>query len=322
MATPGSERDWRWWAVAAGLLSGFFDAAAMKYVGVRFEANGYDVMLLVGAYFGGSFAVLGYLLALNVAGRRREQRAAAVIEEQLKAINAAQARVAQSEKLAALGQLSASIAHEVRNPLAVIRSAAQGIAETLPASDKPGHETCSFITTEIDRLTSVTSSLLTFARPLQLERRRIAADEILSRARFLARDLLAEKELELNDADAARLPEIEVDPDLLSQVVLGLLSNAAAAAPRGSRIDLAAAAAGDAVEISVRDHGAGVAPELRSRIFEPFFTTRPEGTGLGLAIARQVVESHGGRIEVREAEPRGARFVIRLPLPLQPALAA
>ena len=316
------ERDWRWPAAAAGLLAGFFDAGLMAYFGVRFEANGYDMLLPVGAYFGVSFAVLGYLLAANFSARRRERHAAAVIERQLKAINAAQARVAQSEKLAALGQLSASIAHEVRNPLAVIRSAAQGIAEGLPPGDAAAQQTCSFIAAEIDRLTSVTSSLLTFARPLHLERRKVPASEIFGRARVLAHDLLAAKGLQLIAETEPHLPLLEVDADLLSQVVLGLVSNAAAAAPPQSNIRLAAHTSAGSVELSVSDGGSGVAPELRARIFEPFFTTRPDGTGLGLAVARQVVEAHGGKIDVHDVEPRGARFVIYLPASPAAALAA
>jgi two-component system NtrC family sensor kinase len=96
-------------------------------------------------------------------------------------------------------------------------------------------------------------------------------------------------------------------------VLLGLLANAAAAAPSGGEVGLAAAASDGAVELAVADSGPGVPPELRARIFEPFFTTRPRGTGLGLAVARQIVEAHGGRIEVGERAGGGARFTVRLP---------
>jgi len=97
------------------------------------------------------------------------------------------------------------------------------------------------------------------------------------------------------------------------QVLLGLLANAAEAAPSGGEVALAATAADGAVEIAVTDSGPGVPPELRGRIFEPFFTTRPRGTGLGLAVARHIVEAHGGRLDVGERAGGGARFTLRLP---------
>ena len=114
--------------------------------------------------------------------------------------------------------------------------------------------------------------------------------------------------------EPAALPAVRVDGDLICQVLLGLLANAAEAAPSGGEVALGAAAADGTVEIAVADSGPGVPPELRARIFEPFFTTRPRGTGLGLAVARQIVEAHGGRIEVGERTGGGARFTLHLPV--------
>src|SRR5207237_1396118 len=221
----------RWWGAAAGVVLAVVDTLTISALGVRFEMNGHHVSPLVGVWFGSSFALLGFLAGYVVEGRRRDRRQAEVIRAQSEAIAATRARLAQTEKLAALGQLAAAVAHEVRSPLAVIRSAAQGLA----------------------------------------------------------------------------------DGDLICQVLLGLLANAAEAAPSGGEVALAAAAADGGVEIAVADSGPGVPPELRARIFEPFFTTRPRGTGLGLAVARQIVEAHGGRIEVGERTGGGARFTLRPP---------
>jgi signal transduction histidine kinase len=268
--------------------------------------GGRDVTALVFVWFGLSFALLGFLLGGVVDAGRREREATA-------ALDAARSRVAQSEKLAALGQLAAAIAHEVRNPLAVVRSAAQGLGETLPAGDVEGHRAASFIVAEVDRLGSVVSSLLAFARPLQLQTRPTDIADVVTRAVTLAGGELAAKRLRLARDDATVLPVVHADGDLVCQVLVGLLSNAVEATPPGGEIVVRTHAANGGVELAVGDGGAGIAPELRARVFEPFFTTRPNGTGLGLAVARQIVEAHGGRIDVGDLPGGGACFTVRLP---------
>jgi two-component system sensor histidine kinase HydH len=324
--TAAADERWhgirlRWWGLAAGVVTGIFDTAALSLLGVTFAVNGWDARPLIAAYFGASFAVLGYLLGALTESQRREARARALVKAQTDAMNVARARLAQSEKLAALGQLAATVAHEVRNPLGVMRSAAQTLTETLPA----GHDAAqasTFIITEIDRLANVVNSLLAFARPLQVDARPIRVGELFDRAVLLVRDELEAKRLQVDRHTGAALPAVQADPDLLSQVLIGLLANAVEAVPPGGAIALDAYGADGAVQISVADSGPGIAPELRARVFEPFFTTRPRGTGLGLAIARQIIEAHGGRIEAGEATGGGARFIITLPAARGTALAA
>lgn len=315
-------RRWRWWGAVAGLVTGLFDAVFMTRLGVSFAMNGYDVTLPVGAYFGISFAVLGYLLGSVAAGRRRDRHAAAVIQAQMETINSARARLMETEKLAALGQLAAAIAHEVRNPLAIMRSAAQGVAESLPDGHDDTRRACSFITTEIDRLTNVVTSLLAFARPPRLRPHAVAVRDLFERAQLLAREGVSAKQVRLRCVDAAGLPPVQADPDLICQVLLGLVANAVEAVPPGAEVTLQAQARDSAVELAVADSGPGVPPELRARIFEPFFTTRPRGTGLGLAVARQIIEAHGGRIDVGERVGGGACFTVSLPVAGSGALAA
>lgn len=310
----------RWWGLAAGLVGGVFDTAVLSLLGVTFAINGWDARPLIAAYFGASFAVLGYLFGALTESQRRERRTSALVHAQAEAMAIARARLAQSEKLAALGQLAATVAHEVRNPLGVMRSAAQTLAETLPAGDPA--QASAFIITEIDRLANVVNSLLAFTRPLQVDARPVRVAELFDRAVLLARDELEAKRLRLERHTAAALPAVQADPDLLSQVLIGLLANAAEAVPPGGAIALDAYAADGAVQLSVADSGPGIAPELRARVFEPFFTTRPHGTGLGLAIARQIVEAHGGRIEAGAVTGGGARFTITLPAARGAALAA
>src|SRR5262249_31628783 len=138
--------------------------------------------------------------------------------------------------------------------------------------------------------------------------------ELLDRAALLAREELTAKRVHLRRRKTEDDATVQVDPDLMSQVLLCLLANAAEAAPSGE-VMLDTTASGRMVEIDVVDSGPGVPPDLRERIFEPFFTTRSRGTGLGLAIARQIVEAHGGRLTVSDGERGGARFALTLPSP-------
>lgn len=317
-AADDDPRPWwrleRWWGFATGIAVGLGDLALTLLLGIRFEMNGLDVTLAALALYGGTFAAAGFLFGLVLEARRRDRRAAAIIAAQMETVAATRARLAQSEKLAALGQLAAAIAHEVRNALGIIRSAAQGLNEGLPAGDADAQRACSFITAEIDRLGSVVSSLLSFARPPRLAPRAVAVDALFDQALLLARQDLDAKDIRVVRAGASSLPDVSADSDLIVQVLLGLLANAADVVPRGGEVRLGARADGDGlVEIDVADSGPGVPEELRGRIFEPFFTTRDKGTGLGLAVARQIVEAHAGRIEVAERPGGGALFRIALP---------
>ncbi len=315
-------RRLKYYLAGAGVALALVDTATLVTLGITFAMNGRDVTALVAAFFGSSFALLGYLIGALIESRRRDREAAAVIREQVETISAARARLVQSEKLAALGQLATAIAHEVRNPLAVIRSAAQGLSEAAAPDDREAQRACAFITAEIDRLSNVIAALLAFARPPQLVPRPVAARALFDRALLLAADELADAGVRVERRDGGDVPAVRADPDLVCQVLLGLLANAAAALAPGGEIALEARGADGTVELAVADSGPGVAPELRQRVFEPFFTTRPRGTGLGLAVARQIVEAHGGRIEVGEGAGGGARFVIRLPASTEAAIAA
>jgi len=314
MAGDESSRDGRlrWVGAALGALTGIADTLAFKWLGTSFAINGQDAMMFAAAWFGGSFAVLGYLLGDAIGGRRREQRASQLIRTQMETINESRAKLIQHEKLAALGQLAAAIAHEVRNPLAVIRSAAQNLRETVSANDLDARRACTFITEEADRLGNLINALLAFARPVHISPVRVTIAHLFERvvsatgaetsARQVRVECPAKREL-----DAI---EVSVDPDLMTQVLVGLVANAIEA---GGEISLEVLANGGRVELAVADTGPGVPAELRGRVFEPFFTTRAAGIGLGLAIARQIVEAHSGSIQVGQSISGGARFSVILP---------
>jgi signal transduction histidine kinase len=294
----------RWAGALVGLSLGAFDTALFSLLGTEFTLAGHDVTLVVSSAFTSSLVGLGFLLGMTSELRRRERTSA-------DALDRARAQIAQSEKLASLGQLASAIAHEVKNPLAIIRSSVQNLGEGLPPQDELSHESARFVLEEIDRLTRVTNSLLAFARPLALERSRVSCASILAKTELLAARMLAERSIVL-ETDASVDAAIEADGDLVCQVLLGLLGNAAEVTPAGGTIRLEGRADGDGIELAVADRGPGVAAELKERIFEPFFTTREAGSGLGLAVARQIVEAHRGAISVEDRAGGGARFAVRL----------
>jgi len=312
----------RWIGTGIGIAVVASDTVLMRALGITFAMNGSDVTLFVAAMYGSSVVLLGYLLGRVIEGRRRDHEQSAIIRSQMEAIEAARARLVQSEKLAALGQLSATIAHEVRNPLAVIRSAAQSLGEGIAGRDAEGERACRFITAEIDRLTSVVGSLLAFARPLRLELKPVAVDELFDGALQLAAPDLTREQVQVARPVPTAPLRVRADVDLVRQVLVGLLVNAVEAVGQRGAITLDARDDDGVIAIEVADSGPGVPAELRTRIFEPFFTTRAKGTGLGLPIARQIVEAHGGKLEVGERRGGGARFVVRLPAAPAAAIAA
>lgn len=304
---------YRIWGLLGGIALGAVDTLMSRAFGIDYRVNGRDAWLLVAGFFGTSFALLGYLLGVVLEGRARDRAQAERIRAQEEDLAAARARLVQSEKLAALGQLAGAIAHEVRNPLAIMRSAAQGVLEDARTPSAEIQRGCEFIIAEIDRLHSVVTSLLAFARPLPLKRGTVRVEELFDRTEQLAREELAGTRIRLARRIGDALPIIDGDSDLLCQALLGLIANANEAMADGGEIVLEASACSGGVEIAVADSGPGIPAELRSRVFEPFFTTREKGTGLGLAVVKQIVTAHAGSVSVHDRPGGGTCFVLRLP---------
>lgn len=303
----------RWRYAGAAFFVGVCYSLTAMLVGLEVRLGGLDVALAVGLLLEVSFATFGYLLGLVVELRREERRAAAAAQIRLRELVEVRERLAQTEKLASLGQLASTVAHEVRNPLAILRSMTQNLAEELPSRDRKAQAVCRDLMEEIDRLASVTSRLVDFANPVTVRAERLELKGLSERVRQLARSALVDRrrvDIQLDGADGV---DIEADGDLLCQVLLGLVENAVAASPPGGRITLGWRETASGVEVSVDDEGDGVPEDLRERVFEPFFTTRHEGHGLGLAVARHLVEVHGGTIRVEDSSKGGARFQIDMP---------
>ena len=312
---PAARKWWRlggWQIALAGFLLGVLDTYMALEWGLEFRRGDQDATLFVGAFLSISFGLFGLLLGMMLQSRRRERKARRQLQENLERTARIQARLAQTEKLASLGQMASVLAHEVRNPLAIVRSMLQNLSEE-PVSEEV-RVACDQMIEEIDRLKHVSGSMLRFARPLRLKLNAVMAQEIVERVRLLVRPLLEGRciDFQVNDSESCPL-QIDADADLICQALLGLLSNAAQATAQGGKIQLRCQAAKSGVEFTVSDDGPGIAEEIRERIFEPFFTTRRDGNGLGLAVARQIVEAHGGRLQADAGRGGGACFRIRLP---------
>lgn len=213
-ASLGATDRLKWILCVAGIALALGDVATVRWLGARFTMNGHDASVLVLFWFGVSFAVLGFLLGDSMAARHREERAADTIRRQMEELTKSRAQLEQSEKLVALGKLATTIAHEVRNPLAVIRSAAQNLAEMHPPRED-ARRSSAFITAEVDRLSNLVNSLLAFARPVRLAPRQVAVRDLFERVRILAAEELASRNVGLRIADAGSAT-VNADSDLMS----------------------------------------------------------------------------------------------------------
>jgi len=228
--------------------------------------------------------------------------------------------LARRESLAAIGEMAAAVAHEIKNPLAGIAGAVKVLGRDFPAGDERT-EIVTEIQNQVRRLDETIRELLTFARP---PRPRPAALELREFCERMLRVLQEEPDLKGHRLDVQVAPEIQVraDPQLLENILLNLLLNAGQAlGTRTGSIVLRARESGDRVHISVEDDGPGIAKDVLPRLFKPFFTTKTRGTGLGLAIVRKFVLAMGGKIEVQAGAGRGAVFTVVLPRPKEPARA-
>lgn len=226
----------------------------------------------------------------------------------------------RSERLAAIGRMSAHVTHEVRNPLASIGLNAELLEVMVKEGGMTGgaleeaHALSRAIGREVDRLTAITEEYLRFARLPRPELGPEDTAELLgSIASFVRRDLeLAHVEIRVQVP--AELPRILVDRDQIRQAILNLVRNAKESMPEGGTVELEAALEAEVVAIVVRDHGVGIKAENLDRIFDPFFSTKLTGTGLGLALCHQIVTEHGGQIRVRSQLGQGSEFRIEIPL--------
>jgi two-component system sensor histidine kinase HydH len=222
-----------------------------------------------------------------------------------------EAEVRKVDRLSALGRLSAGVAHEIRNPLAGIRTTAEILRGRLQTDDH--RQFVDVILEETERLDRIVGSLLQFAKPPEPQTAELDVAALLQRTQQLAAGRAADRRITVRSRVGVDLPSPLADRDQILQVVLNLVLNAIDATPDGGEVRLDAAVDGSSVVIRVEDDGPGIAPSARERIFDPFFTTKPGGTGLGLSISRNILASHGGSLRIDGSGP-GTCAVASLPI--------
>ena len=272
--------------------------------------------------------ILFFFLAALIVNRfaienRSQTRRYRILAEELAVTNRqlqqAQAEARRSERLAALGQMSAGLAHEIRNPLGVIKGSAEMLSQKLDASNPLAIELAGYISTEVNRLSLLVTRFLDFARPLHTETTVQSVLKVLDRSFEIVAFRWKGAPIQVERAYANDLPDLPIDENLLEQAFVNLIQNAyeAMGADGGGTLrveaGLSAIRGHRGVEVRLHDSGPGIPAELREQIFNPFVTTKDTGVGLGLSIVSKIVDGHHGSIRLDNTAGKGAHFVIFLP---------
>jgi two-component system, NtrC family, sensor histidine kinase HydH len=249
---------------------------------------------------------------------RKFQSAAQQLAEANRHLQEAEAAVRRTERLAALGQLSAGLAHELRNPLGTIKTSAEMLLKNVPADNAVAREMAGFISSEVDRTNSLVTRFLDFARPLAVRLEKTDLTQVIDQAISDVEKHQPPFDVTIYKNYSPEIPPFFLDGELMERVIYNLLLNAAQASPPSASITVKTRENNGTVEITVIDRGSGIPPKLIENIFNPFYTTKSSGVGLGLAIVSKIVDEHGGSISV-ESEP-GEGSVFRIYLPFRESL--
>ncbi len=266
---------------------------------------------------GDAVDVLAFLVNATV---EEVERLVQDLQAEREELKRAQEQLVQATKLAALGQLASGVAHELNQPLTVVRTLVDLMRERPGDTIGQHAQDLDLLSTAVVRMAKIVDGVRTFARQSAFKRRPLDAIFPLDDALALLGDQLRHSGIELRRLVEAPLPVIHADGDRLAQVFVNLLANARDAMQDGAdgerRLTLEVRAADGVVEYVVEDTGPGIGADKAARVFDPFYTTKPpgKGTGLGLSVSRGIVEEHGGELVLDPDPAGGARFVVRIPV--------
>lgn len=231
--------------------------------------------------------------------------------EQLERFKSMEAEMRKRQQFAALGEAAAVIAHEIRNPLGIIRTSSEVVRMKSPLAPSEDR-LISFVLDEVARIDRLVQDILDYVRPREPRRENIDLRDVVARVVEGARPALGERRITDQVSSPAVPLRIEGDADRLYQALLNLVLNAMDAMPDGGQLKIVTGVDGGFIRIAVQDTGIGMSEDVRRRVFDPFFTTKTRGTGLGLAKVQAIIEDHGGSIRCDSAPDRGSTFTIRL----------
>lgn len=259
-------------------------------------------------------ALMVMILSVGTSFAKRYLENAAALEASALRLAATQRELVQRERLAALGEMSAIVAHEVRNPVAVMFNALASLRREVRPDDSPrAGELLGILQEEADRLRRLVDDFLDFVRPVSLRRERAELTPLVQGAVDAAREAIADARPVTVHVEASVAGALWCDPQLVRHAVVNLVTNALQADGAQRGVEVWVAARGEWLRIEVRDHGEGVPPDVEPRLFSPFVTSRATGTGLGLAVVKRIAEAHGGGVSHGPTPGGGATFSMDLP---------
>ncbi len=242
-----------------------------------------------------------------------ERRGLILVFVEMTEVERAQSELRRNRALSAVGQMTAQIAHEIKNPLGSIRFATEVLKRRGSNSDE-ANETLEVIDRSVNHLAAIVTELSEFARPKELNRVETDLNNLLDDLMPMVADRLSTKEMKIKRDYAPNLPPAPFDPTELRKLFLNLIINAIDASRPGSEVEVKTSNGKGTVTVTVTDHGTGMDAETRRRLFEPFYTTKQAGTGLGMAIAKKIAELHRGDLAVTSRPGEGTTVTVRLPV--------
>jgi two-component system sensor histidine kinase AtoS len=237
---------------------------------------------------------------------------AVVTIEDVSDVKALTLQLIRADRLAALGELTAGVAHEVRNPLGIIRASVQ-LMEDSECDRARVTAAAQVIKQEIDRLDRVIKALLDFGRPAAPTMRPVAVEQVLEDVAVFSTTFAKRSHVKVVDEYGAGVPDVMADPEQLKQVFVNLISNAVQAMPQGGTLTIRTGHENGFVFVRFSDTGAGIPEDVLAKVFDPFVSMRDDGTGLGLTIVHRIVDDHDGHMEVTSEPDAGATFTVWLP---------
>jgi nitrogen-specific signal transduction histidine kinase len=314
-----------WTALASAAYCSYLYPAGKEF---EIVAENYELLAIRILFFFLAAMLVNRFVVENRRQTKRYQELAEALAETNRKLEKAQAEARRSERLAALGQLSAGLAHEIRNPLGVIKGSAEMLNQKLKESNPLASELAGYISTEVNRLSALVTRFLDFARPLHTELTPQGITPVLERSLQLVATMWKGGPVAVERHYQQDLPNIPLDESLCEQAFVNIIQNAYdAMASQGGRLRVAAeisrSLGRDGIEVRLCDSGPGVPEDLREQIFNPFVTTKKTGVGLGLSIVSKIIDGHQGWIKVESGrspdnpQSQGACFVMFFPLAVE-----